>query len=117
MDDEIDKEKGEEEDDEYHENVHLTVPQNALTRTVSYNDTKTLLKCRKQAALLATSTSETDLRRYSLSPLFIRRSASVNECRSELSRSPLSVRVNFSDDEVFEFPHTRSPMSLKVIQM
>lgn len=104
-----------EEEDEYRENVHLTVPQNTLTRTISLNDTKTLLRCRKQADMLGTSNSETDLRRYSLSPLFIRRSASVNECSSELSSGALTVRVNLSDDEVFEFPHTRSPMSLKVM--
>lgn len=104
----------ENEEDEYNENNHLSVPQNTLTRTVSLNDTKTLMRCRKQTELLGSSTSETDLRRYSLSPLIIRRCSSVNEC-SELARSPLTVRVNFSDDEVFEFPHTRSPMSLKVI--
>lgn len=88
---------------------HLSVPKTGLTRTMSYTDTKSLVRNVKRDSMV-TTTSETDLHRYFLSPVSIRRSVSVNEFSS-----PLSVRVNLSDDEVFEFPHTRSPISLKVI--
>lgn len=95
---------------------HLSVP-NSLTRTVSLNDTKCLLRMKGGITndAIASSNSETDLRRYFLSPKAIRRSVSVNEYSSEFPKSPLAVRFHLSsDEEVFEFPHTRSPISLKV---
>ena len=87
----------------------LDVPK-GLTRSLSLLDTK--LALRKKDVILA-SASETDLRRYFLSPAVIR-SISVNEYPSDGPRSPVTSRGNYSDDEVFEFPHARSPISLKV---
>ncbi|WAR23520.1 hypothetical protein MAR_037189 [Mya arenaria] len=93
---------------------HLSVP-NPLTRTVSLNDTKAYQKIKQQDKdYMPMSNSETDLRRYFLSPKGIRRSVSVNDYTNEIIRCPLGVKFNLSDDEVFEFPHTRSPISLKV---
>jgi len=96
--------------------VHLNVP-NPLTRTVSLNDTKAYQLIKKQddnPESFLTSHSDSDLRRFYLSPKGIRRSASVYDYNKEVVRCPLGVKVNLSDDEVFEFPHTRSPISLKV---
>lgn len=107
----------EDESQEQNDQVLLSVP-NPLTRTVSLNDTTKVLLCMRGGLAtesMASSNSETDLRRYFLSPKAIRRSVSVNEYSSEVPKSPLTVRFHLSsDDEVFEFPHTRSPISLKV---
>ena len=109
--------ESQEELEEKNDQVHLDVP-HSLTRTVSLNDTKVLLSMKSgkyNDLSISSSNSETDLRRYFLSPKAIRRSVSVNEYSSELPKSPLAVRFHLSsDEEVFEFPHTRSPISLKV---
>lgn len=110
------EDESQEEIQERSDQVHLNVP-NPLTRTVSLNDTKVLLRMKGGLGCdsISSSNSETDLRRYFLSPKAIRRSVSVNEYSSELPKSPLAVRFHLSsDEEVFEFPHTRSPIQLKV---
>ena len=98
------------------ENVNsslLTVPK--LARSVSLHDAKCFERVKKDSGeFVLTTGSEGDLVRYFLSPTHIRRSASVHDYHSE-QKSPLVSKGTLSDDEVFEFPHSRSPISLKVI--
>lgn len=95
----------------------LTVPK--LSRSVSLHDAKSFHgnRGKKDSGEFVLSTaSEGDLVRYFLSPTHIRRSVSVYDYHSEQSlRSSVLCKGTFSDDEVFEFPHSRSPISLKVM--
>ena len=92
----------------------LAVPK--LARSISLHDAKCFQHLKKESGeFVVTTGSEGDLVRYFLSPTHIRRSASVHDYQSEQPlKSPFSSKGTFSDDEVFEFPHSRSPISLKV---
>ena len=93
----------------------LTVPK--LSRSISLHDPKSFGSHGKKDSgeFVLSTASEGDLVRYFLSPTHIRRSVSVHDYQSEnFTRSHLASKGTFSDDDVFEFPHSRSPISLKV---